>query len=508
VWDKTGTALIPETTLDSFFSGVPNCGGSFDVFVDYDEANDRFVMGSMALVGADAYLCLAATKTGDPTTQWNTFSYRADGLDTSVAIDNPNMGIGLDAVYVTGTMFTDGGGFSHVRIYAFDKDDLYNGTPLTAAEANVGGSYFGARVAKLHGYTSGGWPAPGTPHHIVARGDGKWWDAEYRGGFLWGVRNVACNFGGGDAESCLDWIRVDVSGGSPVLVEQQAGAAYGSTDQFRYYPDGSVDKNFNYAVGYTRSGWSDFAEVYVTGRLFGDAAGELQAEALQKSTTENYTDGLGCGGACDRWGDYTGMTIDPDGCTFWYLGQYALSGAFDGQWGTHIGSFQFSDCSVDSSMQLNKGTYDCDDSVTITVSDVTPIDAATVAANTTISSGSDSESPAASAWVGSDCIGTSCSTWTTSLAVSGDTGSSGDGTLNVVNGARRSSPTTPILTPPTTTSRGRRRRAARPASTTADSCSSAAARTAPAPRSIATTSTPARTSSTPSGSSTRPRDRA
>jgi len=490
VWDKTGTPLIPETTLDSFFSGVPNCGGSFDVFVDYDEANDRFVMGSMALFGDDSYLCLAATKTGDPTTQWNTFSYRADGIDTSVSIDNPNMGIGLDAVYVSGTMFADGGGFSHVRLYAFDKDDLYNGTPLTAAEANVGGSYFGARVAKLHGYTSGGWPAPGTPHHIVARGvtsltlgdmriwrwvnpftqsptiygtlgtvflgipplapengdlasstnlndtgDGKWWDAEYRGGFLWGVRNVACNFGGGDAESCLDWIRVDVSGVSPVLVEQQTGAAYGTTNQFRYYPDGSVDKNFNYAVGYTRSGWTDYAEVYVTGRLFGDTAGTLQPEVLQKSTTEVYTDGLGCGGTCDRWGDYTGMTIDPDGCTFWYLGQYALSGTFDGQWGTHIGSFQFSDCSVDSSMQLNKGTYSCDDSVTITVSDATPIDAATVAASTTITSGSDSESPAASAWVGSNCIGTSCSTWTTSLAVSGDTGSSGDGTLNVVNGA-------------------------------------------------------------------------
>jgi hypothetical protein len=266
-------------------------------------------------------------------------------------------------------------------------------------------------------------------------GIGSWWDAEYRGGYLWGTRNVTCNFGAGDPEACVDWARFDVTGPSPVLVEQQTGAAYGSTDQFRYYADGAPDKNNNFAVGYTRSGWSDFAEVYVTGRLFGDPAGDLQAEVLQKSTTVVYTDGVGCDGTCDRWGDYTGMTIDPDGCTFWYLGQYAESDAFPGLWGTHIGSYQFSDCSVESSMQLNKGTFTCEDSVTITVSDVTPIDAATVATNTTISSGGDSESPASSAWIGSNCVGTSCSTWTTSVSVSGDAGSSGDGTLNVVNGA-------------------------------------------------------------------------
>ncbi len=487
VWDKAGSPLSSEITLDSFFSGVPNCSGSFDVFVDYDEQNDRFVMGAMALNGNDSYLCIAATATNDPTTTWNTFSYRADGIDTSVTIDYPHMAIGLDAVYLGGNMFSDAtGGFDHSLLYAFDKNDLYTGTPLTVAESNVGAVYFAPQPARLHGYTSGGWPPPGTPHHIIARGgsgitrvwrwvnpfsqgpttygtlgtiyggipplapesgesaassnlndsgDAKWFDAEYRGGYVWATRNVACNFGGGAAESCLDWVRIDVRGSSPVLVEQQSGGAYGSTDQFRYYPDGAPDKNNNFAIGYTRSGWTDFAEVYVTGRLFGDPAGTLQTEVLQKSTTFNYTDSFGCNGNCDRWGDYTGMTIDPDGCTFWYLGQYALSDVANGQWGTHIGSYQFADCSIDSSLQLNKGTYDCSDTVTIAVADVSPIDAATVAANTTITSGGDSESPAAGAWIGSNCIGNLCANWTTELAVSGDAGSSGDGTLNVINGA-------------------------------------------------------------------------
>src|SRR5690349_9071507 len=48
-----------------------------------------------------------------------------------------------------------------------------------------------------------------------------------------------------------------------------------------------------------------------------------------------------------RWGDYSAMTIDPDGCTFWYTNEY-----YDTQpvmlsqdnWKTRVGSFRFSQC--------------------------------------------------------------------------------------------------------------------------------------------------------------------
>ena len=50
-------------------------------------------------------------------------------------------------------------------------------------------------------------------------------------------------------------------------------------------------------------------------------------------------------GAPRRWGDYTGMTIDPDGQTFWYLGEYSkITGNANGRWGTYIGSFTYPDC--------------------------------------------------------------------------------------------------------------------------------------------------------------------
>ena len=52
--------------------------------------------------------------------------------------------------------------------YALDKNDLYTGAPLSVAEADLGSSYFTVQPVKLHGYESGGWPAPGTPHHFIS----------------------------------------------------------------------------------------------------------------------------------------------------------------------------------------------------------------------------------------------------------------------------------------------------------------------------------------------------
>ena len=485
VWDKSGNPLISVLTLDQFFAGVPNCEGVFDVFVDYDEANNRFVMGGETLfsgTGTDSYLCVAATATGDPTGVWHRTSFRADALVPALWIDYPHMGIGLEAIYIAGNMFQDGGNLDTVRAFAVDKTALYNGNPVTVAEASLGNLFFTAQPAKLHGYPSAGWPAPGTPHPFIAHdgggnsrlwrwgnpfasapvlygtvvvpfngvppsarelgaatsgyndtGDGRWMDAEYRGGKLWATRAVACNLGGGDAETCIDWAQFDVSGPAPVLEQQQTGGAFGSTGDYRYYPDLSIDRNGNVAIGYTKSSSTSYTQVWVAGREFTDPPGTLQAEILQRAGLGNYADGGGCNGNCDRWGDYTGMAVDPDGCTFWYLGEVA-DGGFSA-WKTHIGSFRFASCSTDASVQVNKGTYTCDDEITVTVTDAIAIDAATVSARTTIATtGGDSEKAPAASWIGSDCSGSTCGTWKATLPVTSDAGTSNNGMVNAGDG--------------------------------------------------------------------------
>jgi hypothetical protein len=39
------------------------------------------------------------------------------------------------------------------------------------------------------------------------------------------------------------------------------------------------------------------------------------------------------------------MTIDPDGKTFWYVGEYSkITASSDGRWGTYVGSFTYPNC--------------------------------------------------------------------------------------------------------------------------------------------------------------------
>jgi hypothetical protein len=49
------------------------------------------------------------------------------------------------------------------------------------------------------------------------------------------------------------------------------------------------------------------------------------------------------------------MTIDPDGLTFWYLGEYSKNtGTTNGRWGNYVGSFTYPNCTVNATISLTK----------------------------------------------------------------------------------------------------------------------------------------------------------
>jgi hypothetical protein len=114
---------------------------------------------------------------------------------------------------------------------------------------------------------------------------------------------------------------------------------FASDGDFRTYPDLAVNACGDMAVGYTRSNASIFPGIGVAGRQSGDAAGSLQAELNAKDGEVTYL------GFSDRWGEYTGMTIDPAGQTFWYAGIYSKdNGNGAANWGTYVSSFSFLEC--------------------------------------------------------------------------------------------------------------------------------------------------------------------
>lgn len=383
IYNKSGASLVGPTTFASFFASNANCTGVFDPNVLYDEEADRYIMG----IDADGtYYCLGVSQTGNPTGSWNIYAFpTASGSDF---FDYPHAGVGRDAIYMGANIF-GATSFKESRVWAFDKWAMYNGQPAASANKPIPTTEDTPQPLNLHGWQQGTWPTSG-PHYFftetnyngqtysvwswanpfggtspakvgtvnlqtytgvtagmplnvpqsggsnIQGNDFRPQDFEYRNGFAWSVSTIACNPGGGSV-NCIRWAKIN-----PATATIVDAGVYGSTGQYRFFGDLAVNHCDDMAVGYTKSSSSMWPSIFYTGRKAGDPAGTLQAEAQLKAGEIAYT-------AFDtvprRWGDYTEMTIAPDGTTFWYLGEYSKNtGTTSGRWGTWIGSFTFSDC--------------------------------------------------------------------------------------------------------------------------------------------------------------------
>lgn len=378
IFDTNGVSQGSVRTFASFFNGVPGCTGVFDPNANYDEAADRFILG---IDGDGGSYCVAVSKTADPTGEWYRYSFQtASGRDF---FDYPHAGVGEDAIYLGANIF-GARRFKEGRVWAIDKFDMYAGTAPTIVSFGTG-SDGTPQPMNLHGFNQGTWPSGG-PHYILTDGAsfngasyGVWsWsnpfsggvpvkkptevnlntatgvpagmpvdapqagggnlqandfrgqDAEFRNGHIWMSHAMACNPGGGTV-NCLRWAEIDPTGPSVV----NAGV-YGSPGQYRSFPDLAVDSCGNMMMGYSKTSASTNPGVFAVGR---DSSGAVQTEISVKNAEGVY---VAFDGAPYRWGDYTEMTIAPDGSTFWYLGEYSKNtGNNNGKWGTWISSFTF-----------------------------------------------------------------------------------------------------------------------------------------------------------------------
>jgi hypothetical protein len=105
--------------------------------------------------------------------------------------------------------------------------------------------------------------------------------------------------------------------------------------------DQSGDILLGYSVSCGSScpgGTATYPSISVAGRIPSDALGTLEPEIQLVAGAGSQPD------TSDRWGDYSSMRIDQDGCTFWYTQEYyKVTSAFD--WSTQVGSFTFAGCS-------------------------------------------------------------------------------------------------------------------------------------------------------------------
>ena len=397
VFDKTGTSLVGPMLYSDFWGSNCATGESdvvlFDPYSQYDEEAGRYVLGITAydrsLNGGDnGWACIAVSQTDSADGLWYLYSFDGNpGGGADYFFDYPHIGVGQDALYLGANMF--GAGFITNHIFAFEKDVMYAGGSPSSVKFNVSNSYFTLQPAKLKGLLTGGWPTNANePHYFVDAqfgnnqtslavwqfsdpwgtpsltqagtvtvnsyslpvsqpqsggsniegNDNRLLDVEYWGGKLWATHTVGCNPGGGTV-NCVRWYEIDISSGTPSLVQQ---GTFSSSAEYRSFPDLGVNACGDMLVGYTKTSTSSFPSVYVAGREAGDAAGNLKDETLVHAGEDFYT-------AFDsvprRWGDYTGMALDPDGTTLWYVGEYSRNQAV-ARWSTWVASYSWSGCDI------------------------------------------------------------------------------------------------------------------------------------------------------------------
>jgi len=207
------------------------------------------------------------------------------------------------------------------------------------------------------------WPQKGSVETLEGN-DYRGQETKQRDGRLWTTQTVSCNPGKG-VRNCVRWAEIDptavvpgtlapggfplVSGTSGVV---QAGV-FGSDWTYRSFPSIAVNGCGDMAVGYSTgdapavSGGSTYPTIHANGRAVGDAQGKVGGERLLKKGDTPYSSFQDNGGVSpERWGDYTGMATDPDGHTFWYVGEYSRAGTANPftNWGTYVGSFRFDSC--------------------------------------------------------------------------------------------------------------------------------------------------------------------
>ena len=380
-----------------------------DPVVLYDSFEDRWIITDFAfkLSGYDiinppgSFQCFAVSITGDPLSGgWHFYSINtAGGMG-----DYPKFGIWPDGLYMTANMFDYlyFGPYLGPRVYAFNKAQMYAGKSSIQVVSFNGPSYE-ATILPANARLQAGTPPAGSPNYYAdynytnavsiykfhvdwsrtslssftgpfnSTAPNSWAYAPSSVPALNGVgldslndrlmaQNQYTNQGG--VESL--WMNHTVLGAAVSTAAPRyyqvgvtGGTVAGNTSQaFTYTPDSTmnrfmgslaVDRAGDMALGYSTTSSSSYPAIKYAGRLATDPVNALP------QTEVALVSGTGSQSGINRWGDYSAMTLDPDGCRFWYTNEYyATTSGYS--FLTRIGAFAFPSCTPVGSGGTLQGT--------------------------------------------------------------------------------------------------------------------------------------------------------
>ncbi len=367
IWDKSGTALIPASSLGTIFPGTLG-----DPIVMYDRYADRFFISEFFSNGFD----VAVSQGPDPVNDgW--YVYR---FNTNTFPDYPKFSVWSDGYYITANKDQNSPTTSEV-VFALERDEMLTGEPSAQM---VGFSLPGCVTSGFYsplGFNCNGptlppagnapivymqddvwsgvsddhlkiwsinvnWTTPGnstiSSPQIVTTADfdglfdnGSFsnleqpsgsdidalqatimYMAQYRrfAGYNSAVFNFVVDPTHVDDDAAIRWYELRQNGDGADWYIYQEGT-YSQPGRSVFSGNMCMDANGNIALAYTTVSPSVYPSLRYTGRFASDPLGTM-------TMTEEV---IGNGNAVDpsfRYGDYSQMTIDPtDDATFWSIGE-------------------------------------------------------------------------------------------------------------------------------------------------------------------------------------------
>lgn len=384
---STGASLygpVNANTIWSGFGGSCQTRNDGDPIVLYDSMADRWLISQFT--AANPYgECVAISTSPDPTGSYNRYFFQ---FSTTVFYDYPHLGVWPDGYYLGANRFT-GNTYSGGAAIALNRSRMLQGLSATFQAFNISSTngtpfpsdldgptlpptgapnYFMSRgsnllrLFKFHvdwttpanstftgptNLTTAAFnqlcttsrscvPQPGTSVGLDGLGDRLMYRVAYRnfGSYETIVTNHSVNAGSGVAG--VRWYEVRNPNGTPSIFQQ---GTYSPDSTNRWMGSVAMDGQGNMAMVYSASSSSVFPSIRYTGRLAGDALGQMpQGETTLIAGSGSQT------GTGSRWGDYAMMSIDPtDDCTFWMTTEYVQTTG-TANWQTRIGAFKFPGC--------------------------------------------------------------------------------------------------------------------------------------------------------------------
>ncbi len=396
VFDKTtGNPTLGPLSFNTIFNGFGGSCASTNVSdptVLYDKLAGRWFIEYFTVNSPYAF-CLAVSSTSDATGSYHRYAFRvSSGLP-----DYAKTGIWPDAYYISARLFQGGANYIGPMGCAADRTKMLAGAAATLQCIQINNtSLDGMLPSDLDGSTA---PVAGTPNYYVVQGPtgsnslqlykfhvdfvtpanttftgptsipvaaytqagsssavpqpGTSQKLDALGNFLMfrlSYRSFASaatpyeslllthsiNVGRSTSRRIgVRWYEIRNPGTATAVFQQ---GTYSPSTLYRWMGSIAQDKLGNIAVGYSGSSTTVHPEILYTGRVPTDPLGKLEAEAVIFAGTGSQNGGL------NRWGDYSGMSVDPvDDCTFYYTTEYLPStGSFN--WATRIFSFKFPSC--------------------------------------------------------------------------------------------------------------------------------------------------------------------